>query len=245
MMPAPYLLTQANRPPKRSAVVVSVLDIGESHLSSPDSPQTRRESSRLAGVQTRPDCMNVVDFAAAHRPVIGGSPLSPLAVEQGGLTPMRCSEVRCVSSFERSKSCSAFLSAICHLDGGASNMRHHPGALPPSDNNITKFRRKEINFERNRQMANLEHPIDAVVMDFAALKHELAAEFMEDDGVICEREAAILIRFEEGKRRIGRARALERATQLAMKQEGRFSDYTNQQFALAGIRLTPIDPDAA
>lgn len=90
-------------------------------------------------------------------------------------------------------------------------------------------------------MADHEHPIDEVVMDFCALRNEMAAEFLADDGVISDRESGILVRFDEGRRRIGRARAFERATSLAMKQEGDFTKYTERQFALAGVKIEPLD----
>lgn len=93
-------------------------------------------------------------------------------------------------------------------------------------------------------MGNLEHPIDGAIIELSALRRDLEAEFL-DDGILCKREAALLTRLTENKRRIGRARALARATELAMKQEGEFTDYTKRQFALAGVRITPIEPDAA
>ena len=153
-------------------------------------------------------------FAAAHR--------NPLAGGCRAVPAVRCSEIRCVSSSERSWA-SITTSSV-------------PTVVPMYG--------KEINSGKGAAMANLEHPIDKAMMDLAALQRDIANPF-SGDGRVTAAEHGILVRFEQERKRIGRARAFERATQLAMKQEGRFSDYTNEQFRLAGVRITPVEPDDA
>lgn len=95
-------------------------------------------------------------------------------------------------------------------------------------------------------MANLRHPIDIASEDLAFLRQDVVADFLSDDGDICDTEMGILIRFDEAVERIRRARGLERGIELLVKQEGVPTKYTHNLFEDIGVRLEALDPlDAA
>lgn len=95
-------------------------------------------------------------------------------------------------------------------------------------------------------MANLRHPVDVSAEDLSFLRPELEADFLSDDGAICEQERGILIRFDEAVERIRKARGYERGIELLMKQEGKPTRYTKSMFEDFGIKLESVEPlDAA
>lgn len=163
----------------------------------------------------------------------------------GSAGAMCCGEVRCVSSHERSLLTST---ANTGVNGGTSERvtvrGEHHGMLPFTLT-ISERHADEINSMKGARMGNLEHPIDGALCDLSVLRREMVEEFRADDGVICAREQAIILRFDEGRERIMRARNLERAIALAVKQEGRVTEYTSRQFASAGLHIAPLEPEAA
>ena len=95
-------------------------------------------------------------------------------------------------------------------------------------------------------MANLRHPVDKGVEDLAFLRSHIHQDFMEDDGVICDVEQGILIQFDQAVASMKRARDLEKAISLAVKQEGVVTRYTQQQFREAGLHIEAlVEPDDA
>lgn len=59
--------------------------------------------------------------------------------------------------------------------------------------------------------------------------------------MICEKEGGILINFDIAVNRMRRARNLEHATELAMKQDGEITRYTRDAFRSAGLHIEPLD----
>lgn len=95
-------------------------------------------------------------------------------------------------------------------------------------------------------MGNRRNPTDVSIEDFAFLRRDMERDFIEDDGVICEREAGILIHFDIAVERLRRQRGLERGFELLIKQEGVPTRYTKEMFSEIGISLVPDKPlDAA
>lgn len=91
-------------------------------------------------------------------------------------------------------------------------------------------------------MANHQHPYDRSLEDLGFIKIGLVNDFLEDDGVIDEKEAGLLIQFETAVARIHRGRTIERATELLMKQEpGTITRFTRQRFEEAGLHIDPLD----
>lgn len=94
-------------------------------------------------------------------------------------------------------------------------------------------------------MANLRHPVDIGLENLAFLRFDITRNFLADDGIVCDDERGILIQFDQAVASMSRARNLEKAITLAVKQDGAVTRYTQQQFAEAGLMVSPIDPDAA
>src|SRR5699024_1277487 len=101
----------------------------------------------------------------------------------------------------------------------------------------------QINCQKEEhQVANHQHPYDVSVEDFGFIKLDLVSDFLEDDGVIDEKEHGLLIQFEAAVARIRRGRSIDRAAALAMKQEpGTISRFTRQRFEEAGLHVEPLD----
>ena len=90
-------------------------------------------------------------------------------------------------------------------------------------------------------MGNIEHPIDRVIGNMALLNNEIRRDFLGDDGVIDPVEQMILNGIEEARTVISKVRSLDRAHDLAVKQEGKVTDYTKEMFKLAGLHVEPLD----
>lgn len=231
MTTAPYSTQVHPEPPYEPALLVgSVVGSGLN-----TAIQTRRSLDNLlprelSGANNRAEHSN-----AAHRPIP-----SSTAGGNWGLAA-----VRSVGMFVEAMSHEGSLSCSAPRNGdraaGVSEHQMNAQFLTAAQSNVHPIGSKEINSGKGNLMANIEHPIDAVVVDMAALKRDMEAEFIGNDGVICEREAGILLRFEEGRNRISRARAIERANTLAVKQEGVITDYTREAFRLAGLKVEPLD----
>lgn len=90
-------------------------------------------------------------------------------------------------------------------------------------------------------MGNIEHPVDRVIGNLSYLNDEVRRDFISDDGVIDPVEQMILNGLEEVRNVIGKVRSLEKAHDLAVKQEGKVTDYTKEMFRLAGLHVEPLD----
>lgn len=90
-------------------------------------------------------------------------------------------------------------------------------------------------------MGNIRNPYDVAAEELADVKADLMSEFTADDGVICERDLGIIVQFDAAADRIRRTRGLEHALELLMKQNGRFTRYTDDVLADVGLKLEPLD----
>ena len=90
-------------------------------------------------------------------------------------------------------------------------------------------------------MGNIEHPIDRVIGNMVYLRMEAERDFLADDGRIDPVEQMLLNGYSECERVIRQVRSLERAHDLAVKQEGKVTDYTREMFRLAGLKVDPVD----
>lgn len=90
-------------------------------------------------------------------------------------------------------------------------------------------------------MGNKAHPMEGVIHDLRLFGTALGQEFQEDDGRICEREEALLLRFDLMVAALIQSRFIQRAAEHLVKLgAGECSDYTARVFADAGFEITPI-----
>ena len=91
-------------------------------------------------------------------------------------------------------------------------------------------------------MGNRSHPYDVSLEDFGFIRLDLIEDFIQDDGVIDEKEQGLLIQFETAVARINRGRTIERAADVLMKQDpGNLSRFTRQRIKEAGLHIDPLD----
>ena len=115
------------------------------------------------------------------------------------------------------------------------------GALAP---NTMMHHRRAVQVYSGKgvvEMGNIRNPYDVAAEELADVKADLVSEFTADDGMISERELGIIVQFDAAADRIRRTRGLEHALELLMKQNGRFTRYTDDVLADVGLKLEPLD----
>ena len=89
------------------------------------------------------------------------------------------------------------------------------------------------------------HPMEGVIIDLTVVRNQIEAEFSRD-GVISSDEQDTLNEYDSMATTIKHVRSVERAADLYVRQGPKgLTDYGKQQWGLAGLKVEPLEPDAA
>ena len=91
-------------------------------------------------------------------------------------------------------------------------------------------------------MGTQAHPMEGVIVDLSVVRKQMKAEYIADDGVICAVEQEILDGFDQMADVIRHVRAVERASNLYIRQgPSGLTEYGKQLWGLAGLDVDPLD----